>query len=167
MTGAPIAEIVDDLLRAEKVLAGVPDWHPQGHRGEHRLVMPVQIDGQGTACDLEVNAYPNIRDLRFRIMLRMPQCFWRVDYVDDEPHVNPFDTWSECHPSFTEPHYHSWADNRRFATHAKLPDPLQVARLLPVEFRSFDATFRWFCAETNIAQPPSGMVYLPQRNRLV
>ena len=166
MAGTPIAQIVDDLLSAPKVLAGNPDWHEVGHRGEHRLVMPIQIDGQGTNVDFEVNAYPNIRDLRFRIMLRMPQCIWRVDYVDDEPHVNPFDSWSECGESFCEPHYHSWADNRRFATHAKLPEPLPVARIL-AGFRGFEATFRWFCGETNIGQPRSGVVDLPQRNRLV
>jgi hypothetical protein len=167
MDGAPIAQLVDSLLGAQKSLAGDPDWREVGHRGEHRLVLPLFIGGRTCPLDLEINGYPNIRDLRFRIMLRMPQCIWRIDYVDDELHVNPPEDWPACGVSFTEPHYHTWQDNRRFASHSQVPDPLLVARILPPQLRSFDGVFRWFCDETNIAQPPSSMVYLPARNRLV
>lgn len=167
MNGVPIALLIDDLVGAEKVLAGDPDWREVGHRGEHRVVLPLFIGGKASQLDLEINAYPNIRDLRFRIMLRLPQCVWRVDYVDDEPHVNPADDWPTCGVSFTEPHYHAWIDNRRFATHSQVPDPMPTARILPLQLQSFEATFRWFCEQTNIAQPPSNMVCIPKRNRLV
>jgi hypothetical protein len=167
MIGASITLLVDALMRAKKTLAGEPDWKEVGHRGEHRLVLPLMIEGTVCPLDLEINGYPNIRDLRFRIMLRMPQCVWRIDYVDDELHVNPADDWWDCGVSFTEPHYHSWEDNRRLATHSQVPDPMPVARVLPPNLNSFDNVFRWFCEQTNIAQPPSNMVYLPSRNRLV
>lgn len=154
-------------MRAEKTLAGRPDWREVGHRGEHRLVMPVMIDNRPTSAELEINAYPNIRDLRFRVMLRLPQCIWRLDYVDDEHHVNPMDCWDACGYAFSEPHYHSWDDNRRFAKPASPPDPMPVARVLPSQIRQFDGAFRWFCGETNIAQMPPGMIELPPRNRLL
>jgi hypothetical protein len=167
MTGGTIAQVLDDLLRAQKAIVGAPDWKEVGHRGEHRLVLPLMIDNANCPADLELNAYPNIRDLRFRIMLRVPQCIWRIDYVDDEHHVNPLDCWDECGSAFTEPHYHSWADNRRFAKPSTPPDPMPVARALPPQIRQFDAAFRWFCGETNIEQMQAGTIDLPPRSRLL
>lgn len=167
MRNEPIVSVIDRLLAAKKTLAGAPEWSEVRFNGEARLVMPLSIGEQISSAVLEVNAYPNIRDMRFRIMVRLEQCLCRLDYVFDEPHVNPFDVWRDCGRSFCEPHYHRWADNKRYATRLELPDPLRVARVLPPTIRQFDAAFRWFCSDLNIDQPPSGMIELPPRSRLL
>jgi hypothetical protein len=168
MAGQSVAALVDALIAADKTLEGQPDWRPAGNGDEQRLILPIFIDGTSTEASVEINAYPNAADLAFRVMLRVEKCVWRIDYTDWELHVNPVDTFSTIDPySFTEPHFHSWADNRRYCTVASLPSRLKIARPLPARFRGFDAAFRWFCGEVNIAQPPSGMVYLPQRTRLI
>lgn len=162
-------DLIDDLLRAEKTLGGIPDWRPVGHRGEHRQLIPLLIDGVDTSAHVELNAYPFILDeLRYRIMIFAPKCIWRVDYVTDEQHLNPFDCLAGIPQGlFCEPHYHSWSDNRRFAKANSLPDALPVARIFEAPFRNFDRAFRWFCGETNIGQPPAGMIELPTRTRLL
>lgn len=162
-------DLIDDLLRAEKTLGGIPDWKSIGHRGEFRQIIPLLIDGVDTTAHVELNAYPFILDeLRFRIMIFAPKCVWRVDYVTDEQHLNPLDAPADAIAGlFSEPHYHSWADNRRFATANSLPDALPIARIFEPRIRQFDATFRWFCGETRIAQPPAGMIELPTRTRLL
>lgn len=167
MGNEPIISVIDRLMAAKKTLAGTPVWREVGSNGEARLVIPLSIGEQISPAVLEVNAYPNIRDLRFRIMVRSEQCLCRVDFVFDEPHVNPVDVWQDCGRIFTEPHYHSWADNKRYATHSRLPDPLPVARVLPTAIRQFDAAFRWFCTDLNIDQPPTGMIELPLRSKLL
>lgn len=166
MAGA--VEIVDQLMAARKTLGGIPQWRPVGERGEYRQVIPLDVDGVGTDCHVELNAYPNITDeLRFRIMIFAPQCVWRVDYVTDETHVNPLGTGLDIPDGlFAEPHYHAWADNRRFSNNNALSNRLPIARILP-NLRTFDATFRWFCGETNIAQPPAGLIELPPRTSLL
>lgn len=164
-----VADLIDDMLAAQKTLGGLPNWRAVGERGEHRQVIPLSIDGVSCGAHVELNAYPNIVDeLRFRIMIFAPKCIWRVDYVTDEQHVNPIDAPADAPQGmFWEPHYHSWADNRRFATHNSLPDTLPIARVFEPRIRQFDATFRWFCGMTNIAQPPPGLIDLPPRTRLL
>ena len=164
---AGVAQIIDDMLAAEKSLGGVPQWQPSGMRGEYRLVIPLLIDGVSCGSHLEVDSYPNIYDLRFRLMIFSPTCVWRVDYTTNEPHVNPLDIPADIPQGpFDAPHYHAWADNRRFCTQNALPDRLPVARMMP-PIRQFDAAFRWFCGQTNIAQPPAGLVELPPRTQLL
>lgn len=168
MHGKPVAALVDELIAAEKTIEGEPDWRRVGNGDEQRLVLPLFVDGVSTNAAIEVDAYPNASSLQFRIMLRVEKCVWRIDYTDWERHVNPLDTISEIPTlSFKEPHFHSWKDNRRYCTMASLPSRLRVARPLSAGFRGFDAAFRWFCSEVNIVQPPSGMVYLPARTRLM
>ena len=163
---ANVADLIDDLLAAEKTLGGTPTWQPV-HRGELRLLVPLLIDGVGCGADIEIDAYPNVDELRFRVMIFAPKCVWRIDYTDGEPHVNPLEIAADIPQGpFDQPHYHAWADNRRFCTQNSLPDKLHVARILP-PIRQFDATFRWFCAETNIAQPPAGLIELPPRTQLL
>ena len=167
MAGQTVAALVDSLIAAEKMLGGEPDWRPAGNGDEMRLILPVFIGGTSTDASVEVNAYPNAATLAFRIMLRVEKCVWRIDHTDWEMHVNPVDTFTSITPnSFREPHYHSWADNRRFCSTSSLPSRLKIARPLPLKIRGFDAAFRWFCGEVKIDQPPSNMVSLPQRTRL-
>lgn len=170
MAGEPIAELVDQLLAQEKLFGGIPAWQEVGFRGEHRLVIPL-VDNLGASLPLkvEVDAYPNIQPLRYRILLFVDdtKCVWRVDFVDDELHVNPLDVGPDITTEpIEEPHFHSWNDNRRFSTHAALPTRLPVARIMP-PIRQFDAGFRWFCGEVNIHQPANGQIDLPPRTRLV
>jgi len=164
----PIVKLISDFVAAEKTIGGTPEWAEVGFRGEYRSLAPLLIDGRSTEVDLEVNAYPDIRDLRFRIMLRRRKCFTRVDYVQDEQHVNPRGLSDDIpRHLFSEPHIHGWRDNLQYCTRYDLPDRLPVARLLPASLRQFDATLRWFCSEHNIVQPRSGLIALPSRARLL
>ena len=162
----PIAELIDGLLAAQKTFAGEPDWIDIYH-GESRLVMPLHVGGVSSGSDLKISAYPLIGDAKFRIMLCAPKCVWRVDHVSDEPHVNSFNRPADLEAqSFCQPHYHAWADNRRFCAYATLPDRLENARILPKPW-SFDSVLRWFCGETNIEPPQKGAIVLPQRKNLL
>lgn len=167
MGNESIVSIVDRFMSARKKLTGTPGWREVGSNGEVRLILPLTLGTEISEAVLEVNGYPNIRDLRFRIMVRFQLCLCRLGYVHDEPHVNPINVWKDCGTSFTAPHYHSWDDNKRYSTHARLPDRLLVARVLPTSIRQFDAAFRWFCTDLNIDQPQSGLIELPPRNRLL
>jgi hypothetical protein len=161
-----VAELIDEMLASAKTLGGVPRWEPY-QRGEARLLVPLQIGGVSCGAHVEVNAYPNINPLRFRVMICAPNCIWRIDYTDREPHVNPLVRPSDItEHRFDQPHYHAWADNRQFSSQNALPDRLPVAKILP-PIRQFDATFRWFCSQTNIAQPPAGLIELPLRTMLL
>jgi hypothetical protein len=166
MATRPIAELIDDLLAAKKTIGGFPNWTEAPFEGEERLLMPLLISGVSSGAELTVIVYPPFGHMRFRIMLCATKCVWRIDYAFDEPHVNSLNKPPDLMEyQFCEPHYHSWGDNRRFCTYHGLPDKLPNARIMPQ--RSFDSSLRWFCGETNIAQPPSGMIYLPPRRRLI
>jgi hypothetical protein len=168
MATRSIAELIDDLLAAEKTIAGDPDWRIGPYDGEDRLVMPLRIRGVSTGSDLMISAYPYLGNSKFRIMVCAEKCVWRIDHVFDEPHVNSFSRPSDLDEySFNEPHYHAWSDNRRFCTHQSLPDRLYNARIMPPDVRSFDSSLRWFCGKTNIVQPPHGLIALPPRRRLL
>ncbi len=164
---AGVATLIDDMIAAQKTLGGVPSWQPSGLRSEYRLVMPLEIDGVSCGAHVEVDCYPNIKELRYRIMIFAPKCIWRVDHWDRERHPNPLDVPPDVPRGWVEgPHYHSWEDNRRYCTQNALPDRLLIARLMP-PIRQFDAAFRWFCGETNIEQPPAGLIELLPRTSLI
>ncbi|MBI1775895.1 MAG: hypothetical protein HYR63_11165 [Proteobacteria bacterium] len=163
-----IAELIDDLLAARKELVGIPGWREGPHPDEHRLVMPLHIDGVSTGAEFLVTAYPLVGHGKFRIMICAPKCVWKIDHTTDELHVNSFDRPSDIlEHSFMQPHYHSWADNRRFSTRSVLPEQLKNARIMPEGVRSFDSSLRWFCGDTNIEQPAKGLIVLPPRTRLL
>jgi len=163
-----IRALVSTLLAAEKTIEGTPDWRAAGNGDEMRLLLPVFVDGRSTQATVEIDAYPNAPVERFRIMLNLEKCIWRIDFNEYEQHLNPIDTWSEITPSsFREPHYHSWSDNQRYCTSSSLPKKLLIARPLPEKIRQFSSAFRWFCGEVKIAQPPSLMLSLPQRTKLL
>jgi hypothetical protein len=72
MIGASITLLVDALMRAKKTLAGEPDWKEVGHRGEHRLVLPLMIEGTVCPLDLEINGYPISRSWPSRTIAALP-----------------------------------------------------------------------------------------------
>jgi|SRR6185312_7109623 len=168
MASPPIASLIDELLEKDKELGGVPDWREMHAHGQHRLVVPALLDGASTGMDLEVHAYPDIKPLRFGVMLNVRECVWRIDYAEDDQHVNSFDAPPDIAGiQIDGPHYHAWDDNRRFCTHASLPRSLPNARFLPMAIRSFDSALRWLCGEAHIAQPRAGLIELPPRTRLI
>lgn len=170
MRGASILDVIDRLIETPKTIVGAPHWTPVNLRGEQRLLMTLAVGDVPIEATLEVDAYPNVREMRFRVMLNAPKCVSRIDYVSDESHANPLGVYDQHTPVgiFFAPHFHSWADNRQFGTHASTPDSLPIARVLPPDSpRSFDSILRWFCSEIGVASPASSMINLPGRTRLI
>jgi hypothetical protein len=170
MATPSIASLIDALLDQDKVLsAAVPDWRDTGAHGQHRLIVPVVLaDGISTGLELEVHAYPDMRPLRFNILLNYGLCVWRIDHEEDDAHINSLDAPPDIAGLYlTGPHYHAWDDNKRFCTHNSLPNKLKNARVLGNGIRSFDSALRWLCGEARIGQPPTGLITLPPKSRLL
>ncbi len=169
MPVSPVATLVDQLIAAQKAISGIPEWrHSEHDRRELRLISPLTIDGASTGAHIEIKSYPNSHDLRYRLLLIVEKCVYRVDHVNNEHHTNSFDRPSDLKEySFCEPHYHAWQDNKRFCTKFSLPSELPNARLMPVTVRTFDSALRWFCGELNIEQPQTGLITLPSRVTLL
>ena len=139
--GSPIAELIDGLLVARKTFAGDPDWSDIYH-DESRLVMPLHVEGVSSGSNLHISAYPIIGDSKFRIMLCAPKCVGGLTTFPMSQHVNSFNRPADLEElSFCHPHYHAWADNRRFCLHATLPERLENARILPKPW-AFDSVLR-------------------------
>lgn len=167
MATPQIVAIIDDLLAAQKTLGGAPAWRDMGHHGQHRLVMPLMLNGESTGADLEIGAYPNREPLRFGIAIRQPKCIWRLDYSDSDVHTNSLNAPPDISGiQIIGPHYHAWADNRRFVTGNSLPKTLKNARIFPENIKSFEVAFEWFCVQTNVTIPPPGTIELPVRTEL-
>jgi hypothetical protein len=163
-----IRDVVDAFLAKEKTLAGLGGWRRDTHARSFRWVQPVEVEGEIPGFDLTVKAYPSRRRLKFRIILAYGKAFWRLDYANDSPHVNSFDRPSDLDLGpIRGPHYHSWKENRRFATASSLPSSLHNARMLPQNLRTFDSAFRWFCGETRIIVGNQDMPILPRPDTLL
>lgn len=164
-----IREIVDRLLDATKRLVGEGEWRPD-RDDVQRLTRVVECGGE-LAAELTVKAYARRPQPCFRIVLTMSRAIWRVDFVANEPHVNPrLNRYTEVSPPrgiIRGPHYHAWSDNRRFATAASLPRDLRLARFIPDRIRTFEQAFRWFCHETGIELGPEDLFELPTRDTLL
>lgn len=168
MTRSP-SQLVDDLIAAPKEIAGSPSWKPtEFDPSEMRMVLPLLIDGVQTSAHVEIKAYPMAETLKFRILLIMEKCVFRVDFSRDEHHVNSYDAPADLAGlPLAGPHYHAWADNKRFCSRSSLPDKLHNARLLPSTCQTFDNVVRWVCGVLNIAQPRIGLIDLPRRTMLL
>ena len=167
--GPDTRDIVDALLAAEKRLAGDGEWQSD-REGVKRFIRAVEREGEITPLELVIKAYPRRPQPRFRLILNMGRAIWRVDFTD-EIHPNPRNLGRpDVDPpmiAIQGPHYHSWADNRRFATATSLPERLKNARILPENVRSYESTFRWFCGATNIALGMGDVPDLPKRDTLI
>jgi hypothetical protein len=118
--------------------------------------------------ELEVISFPEEGKDQFRIILIYQKAIWRLDYVKGEAHINPANASLNLPAGpINEEHYHSWSDNRRFATSAALPKYLKNANVLPGNVRGFDTAFRWFCGQTNIKVTSLDMPILPDRTTLL
>jgi hypothetical protein len=168
-TGPDIREVVDKLLEAEKRLAGFGDWREE-REDVQRFTRAVECGGELVA-ELVIKAYPRKPQPHFRIILAMARAVWRVDHVASERHINPrLNRFTDVSPPrgiIDGPHYHAWADNRRFATRTSLPATLKLARFMPERIRTFEQTFRWFCHEVGIELGPEDIVELPTRDTLL
>jgi|GEM_PF-1228518 len=163
-----IREVVDELLAIEKFVAGQPEWTDSPREGDKRLLCPLLVAGEVSDATLTIISYPRVRELSFRLILSYSVAIWRLDFVHDEIHVNDLDRPTGL-PSgpFEQPHYHSWADNRRFSTSQKLPERLKNARILAPNIRTYANAFRWFCGETNVSVPDGGVPELPETDRFL
>lgn len=157
---------IDGYMAADKMLAGSGRW--QIDFGDHcrRWTRATEVNGELTGIALEVKAYPRKDELEFRVLLNAARCIWRLDFADDG-HVNPLTAPERGGIVINGPHYHSWSDNRRYAKPNSLPQKLHVARILPINIRSFDAAFRWFCAETKVFVETADIPVLPKRDTLI
>jgi hypothetical protein len=161
-----IRVIVDRFLAAEKSLVGTSDWQLDQNDAS-RWRVNVAVGGELSGFALEVKAYPWSDSIKFRIILTRERAIWRLCCADDPPHVNPLSRPKDIHDAIvTGPHYHSWADNRAYATAKSLPDELRIAR--PIDGMGFASSFRWFCGETGISGLASlDIPDLPRRDRLL
>lgn len=163
-----IREVVNAFLDKGKTLAGIGGWQRDAHERTYRWVRPVEVEGELPGFDLTVKAYPRSRALKFRIVLAYGKAISRLDYANDTPHINSWDRPADLDLGpITGPHYHSWKDNRRFATANSLPSSLPNARILPENFRSFESAFCWFCGETRITIGSLDMPILPKPDTLL
>jgi hypothetical protein len=162
--------VVDRLLEAEKRLAGVGEWQDD-RDGVKRFTRAVEREGEITALELVVKAYPRRIQPCFRVLLTMGRAIWRVDFDHRETHLNPrLPRRKEVDPPpglVKGPHYHAWADNRRFATMTSLPQKMRNARFMPDRIRGYEQAFRWFCAETCIELRNGDVPDLPTRDTLL
>jgi hypothetical protein len=166
MSAPDIRTLMDAVVAADKTLAGTNYWKPDEDGDAHRWIGVIEVAGELPGVNLVVKAYPRSPALKFRIMLNAGRCIWRLDY-DHDGHLNPLNAPGDPGILIREPHYHSWADNRRLATVNSLPRRLRNARLLPAGIRSFNSAFRWFVQQTNIQISSLDTPDLPKTDTLL
>ena len=164
-----IRDRVDRLLTAAKTLSGESNFEPlNGDQRKQRWRKTCSVQGEVTPMDLEVQAYPEALNLKFRIVLIYQRAIWRLDFSNDGIHLNSTNRPVDLEPGpIVDVHYHCWSDNRRFATKTSLPSNLKNARKLPANVRAFDNAFRWFCGQTQITVPTAEIPMLPHRTALL
>lgn len=164
-----IADLIDALLAAEKVLVGTPSWGDGTRGSDKRFDWPVLVADETADCRVSATAYPEEPDLRFTITLNFRDLnIWRVDHEPtDLFDINPI---QKGHPHSGKliqgPHCHPWDINRHEATPSRVPNPLRWRRPLPTQAQGWENVFRWFLGETNIVQPDN-IPGLPERVRLL
>jgi hypothetical protein len=167
-SGPDVRNVVDAFLAKSKTLAGVGTWQRDSRERSFRWVRPIELEGELPGFDLTVKAYPRSHRLKFRVVIAYGKAIWRIDYANDAPHINSIDRPSDLDLGpIVGPHYHSWEDNRRFATANSLPSSLHNARLVPQNLRTFESAFRWFCGETRIIVGNQDMPILPRPDTLL
>ena len=165
-----VRRLVDEFFAARKTINNFPQWRADHRAGEEICFVPISIDGEVVAA-LELNAYPRERQPSFRILIKfmMQDCICRLDNRTEEgPHYNSANRPDDLPAGpLYEGHFHSWPDNRRFASARKLPDRLPNARELPSKIRTFNSALRWFCDECSIDLSGMKIPDLPPRDRLL
>lgn len=143
---------VDAFLAARKDLVGEAAWHYDGHLPP-LLRQLVEIDGT-VLGELDVRWISERPSPVFKIRLAYRSSdVWRLDH-NPAAHAVARKRKRGFPPIIQGAHYHAWADNREYATPARLPQQLFHMRPFPpggVKLRNFDDIYRWFCSEVNIA----------------
>ncbi len=82
--------LVDKVLSATKKPIGRAEWVDEHREGDHRLLYPLLVEGEVSDARLTIIAYPRVRELQFRLILSYGRAIWRLDFSNDETHVNSF-----------------------------------------------------------------------------
>lgn len=146
-----IRELIDDLLEVEKIIAGQPDWNPTDRDGQFRWGGILEVGGDSTRMKIAFDAYPNEARRRIIATMSLGRCFWRAEFAEFASHMNQ----PPVPDGFVKglvigPHYHCWADNRRFATQDQIGE-LHLARLAPSNIHGVENVIRWFCGQVNVS----------------
>src|ERR1700730_16629337 len=118
--GRHVAELIDELLAVRKSLVGMPMWTQGTRPAQERIAWPALIGSLPAGCELSATAYPNSDGLDFSVLLAVGSAnIWRVDHaLPHKVHTNPL--FAPGNPlsglSIFGPHFHPWADNRRYET---------------------------------------------------
>jgi len=161
-----ISKAVEALLRSEKTLEGRGQWTMQ-ENGKARYVRALSVAGEITDARLEIHFYTREKPPKFNISLLAPSRIWALDFDEAHKRTNSLNKPSDIPAIVTGPHYHSWEDNRRFATKVSLPSRLLNARPLPHNIRSYENALRWFCDKTNIILRNEDIVMPPKPDTLL
>ena len=117
---------------------------------------PLEVGGELPGAQLMVVGFPRERGLKFRVGILFPTMIRRLDYTDETHTNSQYGIATMGLPDVVVgPHCHSWPLNRRFFRGVTVPPKLHDAIPYGEPGRSFDATLRWFCADTNIEALPA------------
>ena len=161
-----IISLVEAFLQAEKTLEGIWRWSWET-RGRVRCIRPIAINGEIGDGSLEIHFYPREKPPKFRISLILQRRVWGLDFDDDRKHTNSLNRASDAPATVFGPHYHSWDDNKRFATKVSLPKEFKNARELPKNVRHYEQALRWFCTQTRILIRNEDIIEPPKPDTLL
>ena len=157
---------VDQFLAQPKSLAAPGRWVDGNRPGEQRMRLPILVDGEISAFEVELIVNPDAPSPGLTIVLLYGRCVWRL-CMDSRLHPNAADRPHDCPADVSGPHAHSWEDNRRFAKASALPRRLKNARLLPADVATNDDAFAWLLAQIKVDFPPWGSPEWPTRTGLL
>ncbi len=159
-------------MGVEKTLVGEAAWTEGPHEGCSRWLSPLAIDGVTIGMNLCVDVYTRSPKPDFHILLIYEICIARLDFSELDRHRN-HTLKSVRTPAAVDigwifgPHFHRWCNNRGLAMPGSRPKTLEFAVKLPQNVRTFEASFRHFCAECLIRIAANQLPSLPPRDRLI
>lgn len=159
-------DLIDASIRSDKALIGSGMWIDDNREYCKKWARLIEIDGEIQNIQLLIKYHTNDENIKFRILLNIPQCIWRIDFADED-HLNPLSAPFRPGETISGPHYHAWADNRQYVHANALPKKLQSARPLPQEVGTFQSAYRWFCKQVNIQCKDAEIPTLPAKDRLL
>lgn len=141
-------------------------WQDGNRNGEFRMRLPIEVDGEVGAFQLDLISAPDSQNPGIRFILLCGRAIFRL-CLHNEMHTNSFNKPADLGLTVEGPHYHSWNDNRRFGPANGLPKELRNARKLPLNQPDTDSAFKWFLNETKIIEPKWPMPSWPTRTLLL
>lgn len=139
---------VDQFFASGKTLAGPFEWYESERAGVQKFQREVREDGVSRGFRIEGNALMGSDNREFRFMvIGLGQCLFRLDCapVLDGTHVNGPNRPLGFPMGIDGPHYHPWAENRKFSTPNKIHDKLPYALEIPSGIANIRQGFRVFC----------------------